>query len=126
GARLTDSKVRAGCESVARRADRAGAGVRIAAREHGAQRARPYRKRRRRPGQGAYRPVRRGVSARKTGNSVRVPLETASLPPEAAVDVQHWVLDSFAELQQLRAALFAALNGEPMPPGGELDAVPEH
>ena len=54
-----------------------------------------------------------------------MPLETASLPPEAAVDVQHWVLDSFAELQQLRAALFAALNGEPMPPGGELDAVPE-
>jgi len=70
-------------------------------------------------------PYAEGVSARKTGNSVRVPLETASFPPEAAVDVQHWVLDSFAELQQLRAALFAALNGEPMPPGGELDAVPE-
>ena len=52
-------------------------------------------------------------------------LETASLPPEAAVEVQHWVLDSFTELRQLRAGLFAALNGEPMPPGGELDDIPE-
>ncbi|MFI5892084.1 ATP-binding protein [Actinoplanes sp. NPDC051513] len=53
-------------------------------------------------------------------------LETASLPPEAAVAVQHWVLDSIAELRQLRAGLFEALNGEPMPPDGQLDGVPEH
>jgi len=35
-------------------------------------------------------------------------------------------LDSVAELQQLRARLFEALNGEPMPPEGHLDEVPEH
>jgi serine/threonine-protein kinase RsbW len=52
-------------------------------------------------------------------------LTTASLPPKAAVDVQEWVLDSFVELQQLRAALFVALKGEPIPPGGELEEVPE-
>jgi signal transduction histidine kinase len=51
-------------------------------------------------------------------------LETASLPPDTAVDVQQWVLDSCG-LRQLRASLFVALNGEPMPPGGELDEVPE-
>lgn len=56
---------------------------------------------------------------------LRVSLETASLPPESAADVQQWVLDSFAELRQLRAGLFAALNGESMPPGGKLDDVPE-
>jgi signal transduction histidine kinase len=52
-------------------------------------------------------------------------LETASLPPDTAVDVQQWVLDSFGGLRQLRASLFVALKGEPMPPGGELDEVPE-
>lgn len=52
-------------------------------------------------------------------------LETASLPPKAAIGIQQWVLDSFAKLRQLRAALFVALKGEPMPPGGELDEVPE-
>jgi serine/threonine-protein kinase RsbW len=52
-------------------------------------------------------------------------LETASRPPESAVDVQHWVLDSTAALRQLRGSLFAALNGEPMPPDGKLDEVPE-
>jgi two-component sensor histidine kinase len=34
-------------------------------------------------------------------------------------------LDSAAELRQLRAGLFAALHGEPLPPGGDLDYVPE-
>jgi serine/threonine-protein kinase RsbW len=54
-----------------------------------------------------------------------VSLETGSLPPDTAVDVQEWVLDSFAELARLRRSLFAALNDEPIPPGGELDEVPE-
>lgn len=54
-----------------------------------------------------------------------MPLETASRPPESAVDVQHWVLDSAAGLRRLRASLFEALNGEPMPPGGQLDEIPE-
>jgi hypothetical protein len=54
-----------------------------------------------------------------------VPLETASLPPDGAVDVQHWVLDNPAELRRLRAGLFEALNGEPMPPDGRLDDIPE-
>lgn len=52
-------------------------------------------------------------------------LETASLPPQAAVDVRRWVLDRFAGLRQLQAGLFVALKGEPMPLGGELDEVPE-
>ena len=52
-------------------------------------------------------------------------LESASRPPEAAVDVEHWVLDSFTNLRRLRGSLFAALNGEPMPPDGQLDEVPE-
>lgn len=52
-------------------------------------------------------------------------LETASLPPDAASDVQHWILDNVAELKRLRAGLFQALNGEPMPPDGHLDEVPE-
>jgi serine/threonine-protein kinase RsbW len=52
-------------------------------------------------------------------------LETASLPPDAAEDVETWVLDSFTGLSGLRAGLYQALNGEPMPEGGELDEVPE-
>ncbi|MET0426847.1 MAG: ATP-binding protein [Actinoplanes sp.] len=54
-----------------------------------------------------------------------MPLETASWPPSAAVDVQQWVLDSFTELSGLRRSLFAALHGQPMPPGGALEAIPE-
>jgi serine/threonine-protein kinase RsbW len=54
-----------------------------------------------------------------------VPLEIASFPPDAANDVQHWVLDNVAELRLLRAGLYEALNGEPMPPDGQLDDVPE-
>jgi hypothetical protein len=54
-----------------------------------------------------------------------VPLETASYPPDAADELQHWVLDDVAQLRQLRAGLFEALNGEPMPPDGKLDEVPE-
>jgi serine/threonine-protein kinase RsbW len=41
------------------------------------------------------------------------------------VDVEHWVLDSVAELRRLRAGLFAAIHGAPMPPGGELNDIPE-
>jgi hypothetical protein len=55
-----------------------------------------------------------------------VSLDAASLPPDAALDVREWVLDSFTELRQLRAGLFETLYGEPLPPGGELDDVPEH
>jgi serine/threonine-protein kinase RsbW len=54
-----------------------------------------------------------------------VSLETASRPPDAADDVQQWVLDDVAGLRRLRAGLFEALNGEPMPPDGQLDEVPE-
>jgi serine/threonine-protein kinase RsbW len=56
---------------------------------------------------------------------VCVSLDAASLPPTTAVEVRQWVLDSYAELRQLRAGLFEALRGEPMPPGGKLDEVPE-
>ncbi|AGZ43126.1 ATP-binding protein [Actinoplanes friuliensis] len=52
-------------------------------------------------------------------------LETASRPPDTAEEVQHWVLDSATELRRLRAGLFEALMGEPMPPDGRLDDVPE-
>jgi serine/threonine-protein kinase RsbW len=54
-----------------------------------------------------------------------VSLETASRPPEAADDVREWVLDTVTELRALRAGLFEALNGEPMPPDGRLDEIPE-
>jgi serine/threonine-protein kinase RsbW len=54
-----------------------------------------------------------------------VSLDSASMPPEAAADVQEWVLDSVTQLRLLRAGLFRALHGEPMPPGGQLDEVPE-
>jgi hypothetical protein len=54
-----------------------------------------------------------------------MPFDSVSKPPEAAVEVRCWVLDSFSELRQLRASLFAALTGEPMPPDGVLDEVPE-
>jgi serine/threonine-protein kinase RsbW len=53
-----------------------------------------------------------------------VPLDNASRPP-TAVDVQYWVLDDPAGLSELRRSLFAALYGEPMPPDGKLDEVPE-
>jgi anti-sigma regulatory factor (Ser/Thr protein kinase) len=35
------------------------------------------------------------------------------------------VLDSFAQLRSLRASLYKALTGEPLPDGGYLDQVPE-
>jgi hypothetical protein len=54
-----------------------------------------------------------------------VPLDAYSRPPEATVEVRQWVLDGFAQLRQLRGSLFTALTGEPMPPDGELDEVPE-
>lgn len=66
-----------------------------------------------------------GLNFAITGNIRGVSLETASRPPDAADDIQHWVLDNFAELRRLRAGLFEALNGEPMPPDGKLDDVPE-
>jgi serine/threonine-protein kinase RsbW len=59
------------------------------------------------------------------GNVMAMPLDTCSWPPDAAVEVQQWVLDSVPQLRQLRGSLFIALTGEPMPPGGELDEVPE-
>jgi serine/threonine-protein kinase RsbW len=50
---------------------------------------------------------------------------TASPPPTPNVEVARWVLDSFAQLRILRAALHEALTGEPLPGGGYLDEVPE-
>jgi len=54
-----------------------------------------------------------------------VPLDASSWPPEATVEVRQWVLDSSAQLRQLRGSLFTALTGEPRPPDGELDEIPE-
>ncbi|GIF00426.1 ATP-binding protein [Paractinoplanes rishiriensis] len=39
--------------------------------------------------------------------------------------VGSWTLDSYGQLKLLRAELRAALLGEPLPPGRDLDEVPE-
>jgi serine/threonine-protein kinase RsbW len=54
-----------------------------------------------------------------------VPHLEASLPPDRTTVVRCWTLDSYAQLKLLRAALYQALMGQPMPPGSELDDVPE-
>jgi serine/threonine-protein kinase RsbW len=50
---------------------------------------------------------------------------TSSLPPTPSVEVHNWALNSFPQLRLLRASLHEALTGQPMPPGGVLDAIPE-
>ncbi len=50
---------------------------------------------------------------------------SSSRPPAVSVAVRQWVLDSYGQLHLLRASLHAALYGEPLPEGGELDGIPE-
>jgi serine/threonine-protein kinase RsbW len=59
------------------------------------------------------------------GKSTAVPALDTSRPPTPNDEVAQWVLDSFSELQALRASLHKALTGEPLPEGGHLDEVPE-
>jgi serine/threonine-protein kinase RsbW len=54
-----------------------------------------------------------------------VPELVTSRPPTPNDEVAQWVLDSFNELKALRASLHQTLTGEPLPPGGHLDEVPE-
>jgi serine/threonine-protein kinase RsbW len=49
----------------------------------------------------------------------------SSRPPAASVEVEQWVLDTFRQLRMLRASLYQALTGQPMPEGGVLDDIPE-
>jgi serine/threonine-protein kinase RsbW len=52
-------------------------------------------------------------------------MNVASRPPRIGAPVQCWVLDDAAQLRTLRASLYAALTGEPMPDDGVLDEIPE-
>ncbi|WP_433364383.1 ATP-binding protein [Actinoplanes sp. CA-142083] len=51
--------------------------------------------------------------------------QPSTRPPEQGELLREWVLDSYEELGRLRASLFAALTGQPMPAGGVLDEIPE-
>ena len=51
-------------------------------------------------------------------------LLSASQPPPVA-EIQMWVLDTPAELKQLRASLYTALTGRDFPSNAQLDDVPE-
>ena len=61
----------------------------------------------------------------RIGNGQTVVSFNSSRPPTPNVEVQRWVLDSYAELRSLRSSLHQALTGEPLPDGRFLDAVPE-
>src|SRR3954468_14175041 len=52
-------------------------------------------------------------------------MNVASRPDHVGTPVQCWVLDDATQLSNLRASLYAALVGEPMPEGGVLDEIPE-
>jgi serine/threonine-protein kinase RsbW len=54
-----------------------------------------------------------------------VPLLETSRPPTPNTEIHHWVLDSYRELQSLRASLHKALTGQTLPEGGTLDEIPE-
>jgi serine/threonine-protein kinase RsbW len=49
---------------------------------------------------------------------------SAQIPP-MTTELDHWVLDTPAQLKTLRASLHQAITGQAMPPGGSLDEVPE-
>jgi len=60
-----------------------------------------------------------------TGHMAVMELTVASRPDHFGTPLQSWVLDEATQLHGLRASLYAALTGEPMPEGGVLDAIPE-
>lgn len=60
-----------------------------------------------------------------TGQTAGMELTVASRPDHLGTPVQSWVLDDATQLHGLRASLYAALTGEPMPDGGVLDEIPE-
>jgi hypothetical protein len=59
------------------------------------------------------------------GQNAAVSQLRTSLPPPSATELDVWVLTTTSELRALRAALAAAIYGDPESAGRPLDAVPD-